>query len=607
MKRKGLWFLLILAISITLISACAPASPETTTTTKPTSTTTTAPPTTTTKSNTPQYGGVLRLSLAADITWGWDGVVTSFAVPGATYGITNDPIWWGDWAKGPAGGYGTNDTDWGGHFDLWPLMAGRAAKSWSWKVEADGTGTIIYNVREGVHYGLNQASEASRLVAGREMTADDVVFSLQRVAQDPRSYVAKSNPELKAATFTKTGPWEVTIKLPTNAMVAAICRLGMYGRIEPPEVVNKYGSLADWRNSVGTGPFMLVDYVPAGVVVLKKNPNYWGTDPVGPGKGNQLPYVDEVRYLIIPDASTREAAVRTAKLDQISYLPEQWESAELLKSGVPELKAIDATIPHGGEIQLRTDRPPFNDLKVRRAIMMATDFQTIHNSMNGGIGQIETWPFPKVKGYEDLYVNNSDPDVPESTRELYAYNPEKAKALLTEAGYPDGFEMTALVTNTTTEIDYYSILVDMWSKVNIKLILDVKEAGVVANIQRSHKQPEATIWGGSPVAIFYVPPTLYGTGANMSELNDKVILDSLAKMRLDAISDLHLAMKDMRELSIYLRGQAYHIPRAKRPPVNLWWPWVKNYSGESFVSYGTTASWAEWVWLDKDLKKQMGY
>jgi len=167
--------------------------------------------------------------------------------------------------------------------------------------------------------------------------------------------------------------------------------------------------------------------------------------------------------------------------------------------------------------------------------------------------------------------------------------------------------MTALVNNTVTEIDYYSILADMWSKAGITLILDVKEAGVVANLQRSHKQPEATIWGGSPIAIFYIPPTLYGTGANMSELNDTVILEALAKMRLDAISDLNLAMKDMRELSIYLRGQAYHIPRPKRPPVNIWWPWLKNYSGESFVSYGTTASWAEWIWLDTKLKKDMGH
>jgi peptide/nickel transport system substrate-binding protein len=604
---------LVMAILVVAsLVSCAPAA----TTTKPAATTTVAPtsaaPTTakptTPVSQAPKYGGILRLSLPTDITQGWDNVVTSTAVPGAVYGITNEPIWWGDWAKGPAGGYGTKDTDWGGHFDIWPLMAGRAAEKWSWKVEADGTGTIVYTVRQGVKFALNPNSEASRLVNGRQMTADDVLFSLKQLAQDPRAYIAKANPELGAATFTKTGPWEVTVKLPAGSMVTAIARLGMYGRVEPPEVIAKYGSMADWRNNVGTGPFMITDFVAGSVATLKKNPEYWGTDPVGPGKGNKLPYVDELRYLIIPDGSTREAAMRTGKIDQWGLTGEQWETAETLRKGVPALLQAEATIPHGGEIQLRTDRAPFNDVRVRRAIMMATDFQTIHKTLNNGVGLIETWPFPKVKGYEDLYVNNNDPDVPQSTRDLYTYSPDKAKQLLADAGYPNGFKMTALVNaGVAGEVDYYSVLADMWSKVGIKITLDVREAGVVASIQRAHQQPEATIYGGSPVAIFYAPATLYGTSANMAELNDPVINDGLKQMRLDAITDLRLAMKDMRTLSIYLRGQAYHIPRAKRPPVNLWWPWLKNYSGESFVSYGTVASWAPWVWLDKDLKTSMGY
>jgi peptide/nickel transport system substrate-binding protein len=617
MKAKFVWsapFSVVLAVIV--LAGCdtpgATTAPVTTTTTQTTTTsitttTTTAPPTTP-ASQAPKYGGVLRLSLPTDLTQSWDSVVTSTAVPNAVYGLTNEPIWWGDWTKGPAGGFGTNDTDWGGHFDLWPLMEGRSAEKWSWTVDANDTGKIVYTVRQGVNFGLNSASEASKLVNGRQMTADDVLFSLKQVAQDPRAYVAKSNPGLKAAVFEKTGPWEVTITLPVADMVTAIARLGMYGRVEPPEVIQRYGSMADWRNNVGTGPFMITDFVSGSVAVLKKNANYYLKDPVGPGKGNQLPYIDEIRYLIIPDGSTREAAMRTGKIDQWGITGEQWEIAETLLGDTPDLLSAEGTIPHGGEIQLRTDMKPFDNVKVRHAIMMATDFNAIHEGMNEGVGQIETWPFPKVKGYENLYVSNSDPDVPQIVRDIYTYNPDKAKALLAEAGYPNGFAITALVNSGVAgEVDYYSILEDMWSKVGIKLTLDVKEAGVVANIQRAHKQPEATIYGGSPVAIFYIPPTLYGTGANMSELNDSVILEALSKMRRNAVTDLNLAMKDMRELSIYLREQAYHIPRAKRPPVNLWWPWLKNYSGESFVSYGTVASWSPWVWLDQDLKRSMGY
>jgi peptide/nickel transport system substrate-binding protein len=606
-----------LLFAVVLLASCAPQAATTTTTTRPT---TTIPPTSTTTQTTapatttkpaaqaPKYGGILRLALPADLTQSWDNVVTATAVPNAVYGITNEPIWWGDWTKGPAGGLGTNDTDWGGHFDIWPLMAGRSAEKWSWSVAADGTGSIVYTVRQGVKFGLNANSEASRLVAGRQMTADDVLFSLKQLCTDPRAYIAKANPELNVATFTKTGAWEVTVKLPRESMVTAIARMGMYGRVEPPEVIQKYGSMADWHNNVGTGPYMITDFISGSVATLKKNPNYWDKDPIGPGKGNQLPYIDEIRYLIIPDGSTREAAMRTGKIDQMALTGEQWETVNLLKKNAPALLSAEGTIPHGGEIQLRTDKAPFSDIRARQAIMMATDFQTIRNTLSGGVGQIETWPFPKVKGYEDLYVNNSDSDVPQSTRDLYAYSPDKAKKLLADAGFPNGFKMTALVNSGVAgEQDYYEVLANMWSKAGITLTLDVKEAGVVANIQRQHQQPEATIYGGSPVAIFYAPATLYGRSANMSELDDKTINDALKQMRLDAIQDLRLAMKDMRTLSIYLRGQAYHIPRVKRPPVNLWWPWLKNYSGESFVSYGTTASWAQWVWLDQDQKRSMGY
>jgi pyruvate/oxaloacetate carboxyltransferase len=70
---------------------------------------------------------------------------------------------------------------------------------------------------------------------------------------------------------------------------------GLYGKSPAPidpEVVEKYGSGADWRNSVGTGPFMLTDLVASSSATLVRNPNYWDKDPVGPGKGNQLPYLD---------------------------------------------------------------------------------------------------------------------------------------------------------------------------------------------------------------------------------------------------------------------------------------------------------------------------
>ena len=91
--------------------------------------------------------------------------------------------------------------------------------------------------------------------------------------------------------------------------------------------------------NVGTGAFMITDFVPGSVATLKRNPNYWDKDPIGPGKGNALPYIDELRYLIIPDASTREAAMRTGKIDQWGLTGDQWETVNTLKKNVPALLA----------------------------------------------------------------------------------------------------------------------------------------------------------------------------------------------------------------------------------------------------------------------------
>ena len=191
------------------------------------------------------------------------------------------------------------------------------AIAWKWIFDAaKNEASIVYQIRQGVRYALDPNNEASRLVAGRQMTADDVAFSLQQVVSTPTAFLYKAFPEMRSANVTKTGPWEVTIKLPFTGLVTAITHFGSYARTVPPEVVKKYGNMANWKNSVGTGQFILNDYVPGSQAVMVKNPNYWGKDPVGPGKGNQVPYIDGIRFVIIPDLSTRQAALRTGKIDQ---------------------------------------------------------------------------------------------------------------------------------------------------------------------------------------------------------------------------------------------------------------------------------------------------
>src|SRR3972149_691630 len=270
--RKGLCLVVGCLMALSLVmAACTPAAAPTTPTTPITPATPTTPTTPATPvqetpqkeavaptTEAPKYGGTLKLALTTDIT-NFDDVVTRGFTQGITFLQTNESLWRGDWAKGPAGGYGTNESDWVGAYDVIAHKAPFAAESWKWSSDAaKNEGTLVYQIRKGIRYALNPNSEASRLVAGREMTADDVVFSLRQVMTDSRAYMYRAYPTMRTVQITKTGPWEVTIKVTVADLITAIAKFGNYVGVVPPEVVAKYGDMANWKNSVGTGPFMLI-------------------------------------------------------------------------------------------------------------------------------------------------------------------------------------------------------------------------------------------------------------------------------------------------------------------------------------------------------------
>jgi len=444
------------------------------------------------------------------------------------------------------------------------------------------------------------------MVGGREVTADDVVFTLDQVVRNPKSYTYAAAQALRTAEITKTGPWEVTVKTTADALVSAISRLGIWCRPIPPEVMDTYGNLADWRNSVGAGPFMLTDYVTGSAAIFDRNPNYWHTNPVGPGQGDQLPYIDHLRWLIISDLSTRQAALRTGKIDEMWMV--NWEQAITVRSTGPDLLEAEMPAEGGWHTKWRVDTPPFDDVRVRQALMMATDFETIRDTLNGGLGGIHTWPFVYHPSYADLYLALDDPMCPDSVRELYSYNPEKAKALLTEAGYPEGFKTHALITSG--EADFFSVLADMWSEVDVELELRVMEGGARAGMLATKKHTAISALGLSPVGTFFDAGDFTGTGiTNVSCIDDPLVNSTFEKVRQVMVSDQKEAMRLVKELMPYFLEQAFALPMPVAPSYNFWWPWVKNYSGELYLGFGVGSAnyWPTYIWLDQDLKKSMGY
>jgi peptide/nickel transport system substrate-binding protein len=599
----------VLILVLVLVASCSPST--TTTTPSPTSktplptstatrtTTQTAPATTgpatgSPGSDVPKYGGTLVKGYTTDVV-GFDEVIGFHANPTVPMHLTNEELWGGDWAKGPAG-TGQAEYDIGGA-DRWDLKAGVIAESWDFPQP----GTSVWHIRHGIHWWLNQNSEASRLVAGRELTADDVVATLNMYIKTPRAYLA-SQPGLKDAVITSPEPWTVKITIYPLYAANAIMRFGDFASIVPPEVVKKYGDMSDWRTAEGTGPYMLTDYVSGSSVTLKRNPTYWDKDPVGPGKGNQLPYLDEVRFLIIPDASSMEAAFRTAKIDQTGA---DWETGPRLLKENSKLLSGKNTFDGGFNTHFNVEgNPLFKDIRVRRAMMMAVNWQSLVKDLFGGDAQINVWPVTYNKQYASLYLSLDDPDCPASVKELYKFDLEKAKSLMKEAGYPNGFKTTVICSNGTTVVDYYSVIKGMWSKLGIDLTIDARESAVHTSVWRGQQWTDLCYSSMGGLGTAFTGGNIYGDqSSNGSRVHDKVV-EAAVKQMITAVSTQGQGAADKihRELMKYVLDQAWAVPYPKAPGYRLWWPWVKNYHNEFSVGYWNEGNWSKWTWIDQDLK-----
>jgi len=408
------------------------------------------------------------------------------------------------------------------------------------------------------------------------------------------------------ATYEKTDKWTVVVKTLVNPWEGFKFHSFAWAHEFPPEVIEKYGNMLDWRNSVGTGPFMLIDFVPGSAATLMRNPNYWDKDPVGPGKGNQLPYLDGVNLLIITDPSTRLAAIRTGRGDFVSGV--EWEDAASLTKTTPKLQHQRSVPTKSRVIAMRTDKPelPFQYERVRQALMMATNFEALKNDLYGGQAEILVWPIVPLKEvFKEAYVPLEE--LPESVRALYSYNPERAKQLLAEAGYPDGFKTKVICQSVATEVDLLSVIKAMWAKVGVDLEIEQKERGLYASIATSRAHDEMLVrqvvagygtWPGMPALR---GPAVY----NPSYINDPpgkdpYLEEVYQEMQKHVIINQPRVHQLYGEMMPYLLEGAWVIPLPSAYGYVFWWPWVKNFHGESGYAF-----WAKYAWLDRNLKEEM--
>ena len=157
-----------------------------------------------------------------------------------------------------------------------------------------------------------------------------------------------------------------------------------------------------------------------------------------------MPYLDEVKFLLIPDASTRLSAFRTGKIGRLIGVT--FDEATAIERTNPELLWNTALqVPYSFSMDVR--KPPFDDIRVRHAMQLARDLETINNTMMGGLG--DPGPYG-ILGPATIGFHTPFEEWPEEIKDNYAYDPERAKQLLAEAGYPNGFKTKLMIDPART-------------------------------------------------------------------------------------------------------------------------------------------------------------
>jgi len=297
----------------------------------------------------------------------------------------------------------------------------------AWQSNADAR-VWTFKLRQGVKW------QNLPPLNGRELTAADVKYCFEAYAKE--GVQAFTFQEVEGIETPDKYTLRIHLKTPNTLFAHNVAEPVTV--IFPREVLEEDGDLK--KRLIGTGPYILKEHTRKVRMVLARNPDYFD-------KGR--PYIDEYVILSTPDAATRLAAFRTGQSD-ILWVASLSE-VEIVRKTNPSavVQEVKNTLAPFG-LALAQDRPPFNDVRVRRAISMAIDRQKQVDTVFEGHGMLG-WGVPYIY-YQDK------PPTAAQLGPWWQFRPADAKKLLAEAGHPNGFETTLF---------YYEYYPQMTSQVQL--------------------------------------------------------------------------------------------------------------------------------------------
>ncbi len=476
--------------------------------------------------------------------------------------------------------------------DAWlpsDAIRGELAESWTWK---DKPLTLEVKLRQGIKFPAKAG-----VMAERELTAEDVVFNFNRQINSP-----KRNPEYydhleKVAALDK---YTVSFLFKAfNSEWDYRFGWGYFSGILPKEVVSAGAN--NWKNMNGTGPFMLTDFIQGNSSTYTRNPGYWDKERIG-GKEYKLPFVDKLVYKAIKDESTQYSAIRTGKVDILESI--RWQAVDELKKSVPQLKWNRWLSFTGQALALRVDIKPFDDIRVRRALNLAVNKQEIVSAFYGGHAELFAFPqHPDYTGYFEPLGS-----MPDSIRELYTQNLAKARQLLEEAGYPNGFTFKTQVNAANAEhMELLPLIASYLERIGVKMQIQPLEYAAYLSVMSSkthapgymmttgHTNPTTTIRKN------FVKGQTWNVSQWADETTEKLMDEAfLERDESKRQALIKRATRHMLEQSPYVWLPTPYVHTA-------WWPWVKNYGGELRAGAVRPGPIYARIWMDQDLKKKLGF
>jgi peptide/nickel transport system substrate-binding protein len=277
---------------------------------------------------------------------------------------------------------------------------------------------------------------------GREFTADDVVYNIERAMDKSVGHSAFAQTiTMQGARAVDKYTAVIAYKQPTAYLFDTLCFIGMVAKEAVPDIK---------RRAVGTGPFKLDRWIPGDHARLVRNEQYWE-----PG----LPLADEVIIRSFRDLPSMLVNLEAGQLDVIEGIP--LNEVDRLRK-LRNLAVIKGIPGFFYNLYISTKRKPFDNRKVRQAISLAIDRKTIVDKTLYGFSETAQTPFPSTSWAYDASLDN-----------YYPFDLDRARRLLTEAGLDKGFETTVVSTPAFPELTDIALIIQAdLAKIGVKMKIE---------------------------------------------------------------------------------------------------------------------------------------